>query len=60
MRAGLGTLTRRWPDRAEPHVTFEGIAWQQWSRHFRIPWRQGVDNLRTFIASVRRELAKGI
>ncbi len=49
-----------WPDRAEPHVTYGNESWQQWSRHFKNPWRQGIDNLRTFVTSIRRELAKGV
>lgn len=32
--------------------------WQRWSRHDN-SWRAGIDNLRTKIASVRRELDKG-
>ena len=32
--------------------------WQRWSRHDQ-SWRGGVDNLRTKLASVRRELQKG-
>ena len=35
------------------------VQWQQWSRHFATAWRQGVDNLQTFVATVRRELQKG-
>jgi|SRR4051794_18212571 hypothetical protein len=31
--------------------------WQRWSRHS--DWRPGIDNLRTKLASVRRELARG-
>lgn len=32
--------------------------WQRWSRHSK-SWRPGTDNLRTKIASVRRELEAG-
>lgn len=35
------------------------VQWQQWSRHFATAWRQGVDNLQTFVATIRRELQKG-
>lgn len=31
--------------------------WQRWSRHS--DWRPGIDNLRTKLASVRRELVRG-
>ncbi len=49
-----------WPHQCEHHEQHHGRNWQRWSRHFRAPWRQGVDGLRTFVASVRAELAKGI
>jgi hypothetical protein len=49
-----------WPARAEVHETYDSVSWQRWSRHFQAPWRQGVDNLRTFIATIRRELARGV
>ena len=32
--------------------------WQRWSRHD-YGWRGGIDNLRTKLASVRREIEKG-
>jgi hypothetical protein len=48
------------PDRADNHATYNGVSWQRWSRHFQNPWRQNVDNLRTFVATIRRELARGV
>ncbi len=48
------------PQGADARETHAGVSWQRWSRHFNTPWRQGVDNLRTFIASIRHELDKGI
>jgi hypothetical protein len=48
------------PRNCEHHETYNGISWQRWSRHFNNAWRQGVDDVRTFIASVRQELKKGI
>ena len=48
------------PDRANNHATYNGVSWQRWSRHFQNPWRQNVDNLRTFVATIRRELARGV
>lgn len=49
-----------WPKQCEHHQTYGRRNWQRWSRHFQQPWRSGVDNIRTFVAAVRRELAKGI
>lgn len=49
-----------WPLNADNREVHNGVSWQRWSRHFNTTWRQGVDNLRTFIASVKRELEKGI
>ncbi len=49
-----------WPARADVRETHAGVSWQRWSRHFSTAWRQGVDNLRTFVASIRHELDKGI
>jgi hypothetical protein len=49
-----------WPARADNDATYDGASWQRWSRHFQTPWRQGVDNLRTFVATIRRELARGV
>lgn len=48
------------PDRADVFQEFEGEQWQRWSRHFTKPWRQGVDDLRTFLATIRQELARGV
>lgn len=49
-----------WPNRCESHQEYSGRNWQRWSRHFPNPWRAGVDNIRTFLTVVRREIAKGI
>jgi len=49
-----------WPANADNREVHAGVSWQRWSRHFSSAWRQGVDNLRTFMASVRHELDKGI
>jgi len=49
-----------WPDRATERGTYNNINWQRWSRHFPQQWRQGVDNLRTFVTTIRRELARGV
>jgi hypothetical protein len=49
-----------WPRNGENREVHAGVSWQRWSRHFTSAWRQGIDNLRTFIASIRHELEKGI
>lgn len=49
-----------WPDRSDQHQDYAGKSWQRWSRHFQQAWRPGVDCLRTFISSVRMEIAKGV
>jgi hypothetical protein len=46
-----------YPLNADYHDSSAG-GWQRWSRHDN-SWRGGVDNLRTKLASVRRELEKG-
>jgi hypothetical protein len=37
---------------------FDKKKWQVWSRH--ITWRVGVDDLRSFFRSIKKEIAKGI
>jgi|HubBroStandDraft_1064217.scaffolds.fasta_scaffold142212_2 hypothetical protein len=37
---------------------FDGETWQQWSRH--IQWRTGIDDLRSFVRAIEKEIAKGI
>ena len=49
------------PMRTESIVQLEGMQWQQWSRHFtRSLWRPGIDNIGSYLSSVKIELAKGI
>jgi len=54
-----------WPLNAEHHAVpgaGEGVEvyactpWQRWSRHLQDGWRSGVDGLRSYIASVLRDL----
>ena len=45
-----------YPNRADFHDS-GASGWQRWSRHS--AWRPGIDNLRTKIASVKRELEGG-
>lgn len=40
----------------EPTEIYGHTPWQRWSRHFSGGWRPGVDGLRTYIGSIRREL----
>ncbi len=47
----------QWPQACEAHVVHNGLTWQQWSRH--LVWRIGVDNIRTFIAAMKKELDLG-
>jgi hypothetical protein len=49
-----------WPDRSDTHAIYDGVSWQRWSRHFKTAWRQGTDNLRTFVTTIRKELARGV
>jgi hypothetical protein len=46
-----------WPQAAEAHANYHGKDWQRWSRH--ISWRSNIDNLRTFLIAVRKEIEKG-
>jgi hypothetical protein len=49
------------PHAADVHQVFGDRNWQRWSRHLnQVPWRPGVDNLRTYLATVRKDIAKGI
>lgn len=48
------------PLKADGHGAFPSGRWQRWSRHFRGKWRPGVDNLRTYLAAVHTELARGL
>jgi hypothetical protein len=49
------------PLRADVHEKHGGRNWQRWSRHIADgQWRPGVDNLRTYVTTVKTELAKGI
>jgi hypothetical protein len=53
-------VTGSWPAQTEHHETRGDRNWQRWSRHAQHPWRPGLDSLKTFMASVRKEIAKGI
>lgn len=50
----------QWPASSEHHEDHHGKKWQRWSRHLTSEWRVGVDNLRTFMAAVIKEIGKGI
>lgn len=49
-----------WPKSSEYHETYNGKNWQRWSRHSNGKWRPGIDCLETFLASVRKEIDRGI
>src|SRR4051812_24512055 len=49
----------RVPLNADVHEQHGGRNWQRWSRHFADgKWRPGIDNLRTYLTTVKTELAK--
>lgn len=49
------------PEKANVHEQYGGRNWQRWSRHIADgKWRPGVDNLRSYMTTVKTELAKGL
>lgn len=49
------------PLKTEVREQHGGRNWQRWSRHIADgKWRPGVDNLRTYMTTVKTELAKGL
>lgn len=55
-------LNGNWPLNSDNHQIYCGQNWQRWSRHFQgeAPWRVGIDNIRSFLSTIRKELAKGL
>ena len=51
-------LSGLFPQASDVYEPHNGTQWQRWSRHS--TWRIGIDNIRTYIAAIKRELAKGI
>ncbi len=50
-----------WPKSSDVHETHCGRTCQRWSRHFPDDrWRPGTDNMRSYLASIRAELAQGL
>lgn len=49
-----------WPQASEHHENHGDRNWQRWSRHYQGQWRAGTDNLRSYLAAVRHEIAKGL
>lgn len=47
------------PLNCEHLQTFGEREWQRWSRHYE-NWRAGVDDLRSFITAMQKELLEGI
>jgi hypothetical protein len=50
--------TGTFPDRCDQMEAHGGRTWQRWSRHH--DWRDGIDDLRTFITAMTIEIKKGI
>jgi hypothetical protein len=49
------------PFKGDVHEAFGQRKWQRWSRHIADgKWRPGTDNLKTYMATVKTELAKGL
>lgn len=50
-----------WPKSSNVHENHLGQSWQRWSRHFpKDKWRPGIDGIKTYLGSIRKELNKGI
>jgi Prokaryotic E2 family E len=49
-----------WPVNSDQHQTYGDRNWQRWSRHYQGQWRAGIDGLRSYLAAVRTEVAKGV
>lgn len=39
---------------------YEGVAWQRWSRHFEGGWIVGRHGLQFFVATIKRDVERGI
>jgi hypothetical protein len=49
------------PLKADVHEQHGGRNWQRWCRHIADgAWRPGIDNLRSYMTTVKTELAKGL
>lgn len=44
---------------SEPATYGDDKRWQRWSRHYQEGWRSSIDGLRSYLASIRREIDKG-
>jgi hypothetical protein len=49
-----------WPVNSDQHQTYGDRNWQRWSRHYQGQWRAGIDGLRSYLAAVHTEVAKGV
>ena len=59
-----------WPAASEHHEVpgggpgsevYQGITWQRWSRHTNdLAWRPGIDGLRSYVTTIKRELDRQI
>ena len=69
-RPDIKLVNGAWPAASEHHEVpgtgngsdvYQEIAWQRWSRHTNtLEWRPGIDGLRSYLATVKRELSRQI
>ena len=48
-----------WPTASQHRETHGGREWQRWSRHTGGAWRPGIDNIRSYLAAIQKELSLG-
>ena len=53
-------INGNWPVNSDQHMVYGDRSWQRWSRHYQGKWRSGIDDLRSYLAAVRTEIAKGV
>jgi len=51
-------INGNWPSASDNHEQYNERSWQRWTRHG--SWRMGIDSLKSFLTSVKKEIAKGI
>lgn len=69
-RPDVKLVSGAWPAASEHHEipgsgagseVYENVPWQRWSRHSNAAdWRAGIDGLRNFVGTIRRELERQI
>jgi len=58
-RPNVKLTSGAWPLASATMENYLELPWQRWSRHWQHAWRPSIDGLRTFIASIIRELSRG-